>query len=82
PAGWFHGEHGTRVLISDRNSALPKEACERLSQLANGGRDQFPKWLSPAAAYEQARRDEDLEFVTGHLAGSCRAPHADLSRLT
>ncbi len=69
PAGWFYGLHGTRVLIAHRSSALADETCERLSQLANCRGEAFSQWLLPAATYEQPIRDEDLEFVTKHLAG-------------
>jgi hypothetical protein len=69
PAGWFHGEHGTRVLIAHRSCALADDACERLSQLADGRSDGLAQWLLPASLYEQAIRDEDLEFVAKHLAG-------------
>jgi predicted GIY-YIG superfamily endonuclease len=77
PARWFHGGHGTRVLIAHRSNSLPDETCERLSQLANGGEDEFPQWLPPAAPYEQPIRDEDLELVTSHLAGRAipKLPH-------
>ncbi len=69
PAGWFHGEHGTRVLIGHRSSTLADEACERLNQSANGGSDGISPWLLPPALYEQPIRDEDLEFVRKHLTG-------------
>jgi len=77
PARWFHGGHGARVLIAHRSTSLPDETCERLNQLANGGVDEFPQWLPPAAAYEQPIRDEDLELVTSHLAGRAipKPPH-------
>jgi hypothetical protein len=68
PAGWFHGEHGTRVLISVEGSSLLDEAAERLRLLADGGGDGFSQWLLPPATYEQPTREEDLEFVTKHLA--------------
>lgn len=78
PAGWFHGQHGTRVLIPNRSNSLLDEACERLSQLAASGSDAFSQWLLPAATYEQPIRDEDLEFVTTHLAHRMivKPPHA------
>jgi hypothetical protein len=69
PAGWFHGEHGTRVLIAHRSCALADDACEHLSELADGRGDGLSQWLLPASLYEQPIRDEDLEFVAKHLAG-------------
>jgi hypothetical protein len=69
PSGWFHGEHGTRVLIAHRSCAPADDACERLSQLADGWGDGLSQWLLPASLYEQPIRDEDLEFVAKHLAG-------------
>ncbi|MCI0747014.1 MAG: nucleotide excision repair endonuclease [Verrucomicrobia subdivision 3 bacterium] len=76
PAGWFHGEHGTRVLISHQSISLIADACERLCRLANGGGDEFSLWLLPAATYEQPIRDEDLELVEKHLAGGTTAKTA------
>jgi predicted GIY-YIG superfamily endonuclease len=66
-AGWFHGEHVTRVLIAHRGCALADDACERLSQLADGRADGLSQWLLPASLYEQPIRDEDLELVIKHL---------------
>ncbi|MCI0539591.1 MAG: nucleotide excision repair endonuclease [Verrucomicrobiales bacterium] len=70
PAGWFHGEHGTRVLLPVQGASLPDEASRLLIELTNGEAQKFPKWMPPPSPYEQPIRDEDLEFVTKHLAGS------------
>ena len=68
PSGWFHGEHGLRVMISHPDPLLAGEACEHLSRLANEGGDSFGRWLLPATlSFGQPMRDEDLEFVTKHL---------------
>lgn len=68
PAGWIHGEHGLRVMISDPDPLLAAEACEHLSRLANEGGDSFRQWLLEATlSFGQPMRDEDLELVTKHL---------------
>ena len=73
PAGWFCGGHGARVLIPNRSTSLFDEACQRWNQLVNGNGEAFSQWMRPAAPYEQPIRDEDLEFVTKHVAGRVTA---------
>jgi len=68
PTGWFYGEHGLQVSIPHRDSSLLSEAAARLTLLAHGDSDAFQTWLLPVTlTFEQAIRDEDIEFVTKHL---------------
>lgn len=69
PAGWWRGGHGPRVLLPHTDAGLTHELSHRLMALISEGDDSLLKSLPPVAApFEQALRDEDLEFVAKHLA--------------
>lgn len=71
PSGWFHGQHGTRVLLPHSDGALTSRACEILALAVCGGFDPLQEWLLPVTAvFEQPVRDDDWEFVTKHWSGS------------
>ncbi|HSH17726.1 MAG TPA: hypothetical protein VLD18_16925, partial [Verrucomicrobiae bacterium] len=70
PAGWWRGEHGPRVLLPHIDAGLTHELCAGLVALVAEGDDSLLVTLPPVAApFEQALRDEDVEYVTKHLAG-------------
>jgi predicted GIY-YIG superfamily endonuclease len=70
PAGWIHGAHGPRLLLTDADTSLSGEACERLTRLVTRGCNSFQEWLLPVTAtFEQGLRDEDMALVTTSLLG-------------
>lgn len=70
PAGWWRGGHGPRVLLPHADGGLTHELGQRLTALITAGDDSLLSSLPPVAApFEQALRDEDVEYVLKHLAG-------------
>jgi hypothetical protein len=59
PAGWFHGEHDGRVLISHIDSALASEVSTRL-YLVDGQFDPFSSGCCRPRLHEQQSREEDV----------------------
>lgn len=70
PVGWLRGQPPTTVVVPHCDKALVTEASGCLCAVAGGDREALARWLLPVRfPFEQPLRDEDLEFVTQHLAG-------------
>jgi hypothetical protein len=58
------------VLLPHADGGLIHELSHRLTALITAGDDSLLSSLPPvAASFEQASRDEDVEYVMKHLAG-------------
>lgn len=83
PAGWWRGHHGLQVVLPGDDSGLVNELSAGLLRLVVEGDATFFLELPPvAAAFERELREEDVERVTNHLAGTGFPTQANVDALT
>lgn len=69
PSGWFAGLHGSQVKLRPAEGLL-SQCHDALVRLTRDGVVELETWIPEVRRpFEQVMWDEDMEFVSKHLAG-------------